>query len=165
MEVSSFNLEFNEISREFNERKERLDENLKIKFRPIDGGFLVESKLVDLFMSRVYYPELVDYNYIMFSELSNECMKRILEESFTLTFSRDENNDMKVYGKSETDVELTGMYFKPHNGKLNELLNKFRSEVGSEEGREQSLPKINTLIELVPRTALIEIKLPAGYFI
>jgi hypothetical protein len=91
----------------------------------------------------------------MFSELSNDCMKKVLDERFMLTFSPDEDNRLKLSGKSEAHVEIEGIYIKPH-----EILSKFRKD-----SVKHSLPETGRIMELISRTAMLEIKLPVSYYI
>jgi len=165
LESSPLFEEFAETSNDFLNRKHHLDEDLKTRLQPLDGQRIIESKLLDLFMSWVYYPELSkEFNFITFDKLSNDCMKKLLDETFVLTFT-GEDRPLELYGKSENNVEITGRYFRQHKSKLDILLGSMSSNEPPKPGVESPLPEKDTLVNLVLRTTQIKITLPPGYFI
>ncbi len=150
-ELSSLYGEFKEIQVEFLDRKSKLDADLLSTLKPLDNEQGLESKMHDLFTSRIYYPELSkEFNFISFDKLSNDTMKKILNEDFLVSFV-EKDGRMKVYGKSKNNVEFEGFYSKPNrilDNFLNKVHNDKLSNIITPSPREE-----NTLINSIPNKA------------
>jgi hypothetical protein len=160
---SSLLTEFDEIAESFVQRCDNLDDDLKKILLPFKGNNIVGSKLLELFMSKIYYPELIEFNFISFQDLSNDCMKKILDEVFNLFFTFDDDYRFKLSGKSENSVELKSFYFKPRPSLFMDFLSD--TEKQNKKKEEHILPDKGSLVNLIPYMSQLKIKLPTGYFV
>ena len=148
--------EYCDILKETKDRIAGFDDELKTKL-----SSLPKEKMMDLFQSRVYYPELTELNFITFIELSNECMKKILDQKFILTFTCNDSR-YKLYGKSIEDVEINSIYRKTNN-EFDDFLAILNDKPVIK--KEEVLPNEDSLINLFPKMDMLKIKLPVGFFV
>jgi len=158
-----------EIIGENMQRYESLDADLKARLEPLVDrnsiSFIPMDKIVDLFMSHVYYPELTELNFISFGELSNDCMKKVLSQEFNLIFIPDPDTNSSlliVKGVSTDGVKIGAYYSKPRKDVFDDF---FSDEKKPKEEKEEPLPEKSDLVGLFRRTHSLRIRLPAGFFV
>jgi hypothetical protein len=159
---SSLYNDYYRILKEYKIRYDELDDDLKSQLDSLMGNdfFSILNKVVSLFASSVKYPEMSeDVIYITFDKLSNNCIKKILSQTFNLTFKTDDEKRLIIHGENNDGVIFAAYYFQPQKTQRLDFHSK-----NSTKKQNLHLPIHETLINLFPKMSQMEMELPMGYF-
>jgi hypothetical protein len=153
--------EYCDIARKRKNRYNKFDDDLKIQLQPLIINRRISNsmnKIIDLLGSTIWYPELENRDYIIFDELSNDCIRKILAQTFILKFT-SEDTHLDICGESINGVTFKAIYFIPE--KIRKL------DFFSDNPIKEELPPLpinGTIIDLFPRMVLMKVRLPRGFF-